>query len=225
MVKAHRYFPALLLVAGVGIATPACAAQTYGYGYPNRGYGRDIEQRAYQNGYHEGLEEGQNDARHNRSFSPERHDEFRDADGGYHRSDGDVTFYRRSYRQGFAIGYRESFERIAGSYGGYGYGGYGNRGGVYGGPVYQDPRVHQDPRVFNPRGGYTNMAAQNGYRDGLDAGRSDARDRERFDPVRAKRYREGDHDYDNRYGDRDSYKREYRAAFEQGYREAYGQVR
>jgi hypothetical protein len=56
----------------------------------------------------------------------------------------------------------------------------------------------------------------------LDAGRNDARDRNRFDPVRSKRYRDGDHDYNNRYGDRELYKRDYRAAFEQGYREGYG---
>ena len=44
-------------------------------------------------------------------------------------------------------------------------------------------------------------------------------------PIRAKRYREGDHDYDSRYGSREDYKREYRAAFEQGYREGYGAAR
>lgn len=219
MFKAHRYFPALLIVAGVAVAAPACAAQTYGYGYPNRGgvYGRDIERRAYDNGYREGLDQGRNDARRNRNFSPERHGEFRDADDGYHRGDGDREFYRRAFRQGFQTGYRESYDRIARSNGGYG--GYGNGGGVYSAPVYQDPRV------VTPRGGYGNYAAQVGYRDGLDAGRSDARDRNRFDPVRSKRYREGDHDYNGRYGDRDSYKRDYRTAFEQGYREGYGQVR
>ena len=216
MFKTHRYLPALLIVVGVAAAAPACAAQTYGYGYPNRsaGYGRDIERHAYDNGYREGIQEGRNDAQHNRNFSPERHGEYRDADNGYHRNEGDINFYRRSYRQGFETGYRESFDRIARSSGGY-----GNRGGVYNAPVYQDPRV------VNPRGGYSNYAAQVGYRDGVDAGRSDARDRARFDPVRAKRYRDGDHDYNNRYGDRDTYKREYRAAFEQGYREGYGQTR
>jgi hypothetical protein len=214
MVKAHRYFPALLLVAGVAVAAPACAAQTYGYGYPTRGvYGRDIERRAYDYGYREGLEQGNNDARRNRSFSPERHGEFRDADDGYHRGDGDREFYRRAFRQGFQTGYRESFDRIARAGG---YGGYGTRGGVYSGPVYQDPRV------VTPRGGSGNYAGQVGYRDGFDAGRSDARDRNRFDPVRSKRYRDGDHDYNNRYGDRELYKRDYRAAFEQGYREGYG---
>ena len=124
MFRAQRYLPALLLAAGVAVSAPACAAQTYGYGYPTRGvYGRDIERRAYDNGYREGLEEGRNDARRNRSFSPERHDEFRDADDGYRRSDGDIYYYRQNYRQGFQAGYRESFDRIArsnGAYGGYG---------------------------------------------------------------------------------------------------------
>ncbi|MCU1384860.1 MAG: hypothetical protein JWL71_3557 [Acidobacteria bacterium] len=71
------------------------------------------------------------------------------------------------------------------------------------------------------RGRYISVAAQNGYRDGIEAGRDDARHRERFDPVRARRYRQGDHDYDRRYGSRDEYRREYRSAFEQGYREGY----
>ena len=113
MVKVYRYLPVLLLAVGVCVATTACADQLYGYGGNGRGGGRDIERRAYDYGYREGLQEGQNDAR----------------------------------------------------------------------------------------------------------------DRQRFDPVRAKRYRDGDHDYDNRYGSRDVYKREYRSAFEQGYREGYGAVR
>ncbi len=72
-----------------------------------------------------------------------------------------------------------------------------------------------------PRAAYVSLAERNGYRDGVDAGRDDARHRERFDPVRAKRYREGDHDYDRRYGSRDEYRRDYRAAFERGYRNGY----
>src|SRR5262245_3233224 len=149
MLKGHRYFPALLLVTGVAIAAPACAAQTYGYGYPPRGvYGRDVERRAYDNGYREGLEQGRNDARRNRSFSPERHGEFRDADDGYHRGEGDREFYRHAFRHGFQSGYRESYDRVMRGYGSY------NRG-IYGGPVYQGP-VYQDPRVVVPRGGYNN---------------------------------------------------------------------
>jgi hypothetical protein len=68
-------------------------------------------------------------------------------------------------------------------------------------------------------------AYDNGFRDGLVAGRDDARHHERFDPIRARRYREGDHDYDRRYGSRDDYRREYRAAFQQGYQQGYRQYR
>ena len=61
-----------------------------------------------------------------------------------------------------------------------------------------------------------------GYRDGLEQGQKDARSRKAFDPVRASRYRLGDHEYNSRYGSRDEYRREYRAAFQQGYQQGYG---
>jgi len=193
MLKVYRYFPMLLLAVGVCVATPACADQLYGYGGGRSA--RDIERRAYDYGYREGLEEGQNDARRGRDFSYQRHDEFRDADRGFRRSDGDINLYRRSFRSGFQTGYSESYNRYARS------------------------------SYPSNRGGFRSPAAENGYRDGIEAGRSDAHDRARFDPIRARRYREGDHDYDSRYGAREDYKREYRGAFEQGYREGYGAAR
>ena len=81
---------------------------------------------------------------------------------------------------------------------------------------------HQD-RPQNLR--VEHRAYDNGFRDGVRAGRDDARHHERFDPIRAKRYREGDHDYDRHYGSRDDYRREYRAAFQQGYTQGYRQYR
>jgi hypothetical protein len=117
MMKLSRYLPGLLLVASVSIAAPACAAQVYGSGYPrDRAYARDVERRAYDNGFREGLEEGRKDARRNRDFSYQRHDEYRDGDRGYHRGDGDRDFYRRSYRQGFQAGYSEAYNRNARGY-------------------------------------------------------------------------------------------------------------
>jgi hypothetical protein len=218
MTRLNRYLPALLLSA-MAITTTACAATVYGSSYPRGGYGRDLERRAYDNGFREGVEEGQNDARRNRDFSPQRHDEYRNADGGYNRDYGDREYYRRSFRQGFEAGYRESYSRNAR----YGRddrsGGYSRDGREVIPPVVIAPNYPPANRGY---GSYGAIAQQNGYRDGLDAGRNDARDRQRFDPVRAKRYREGDHDYNDRYGSRDEYKREYRSAFEQGYREGYG---
>ena len=107
MLNRYRYVPALLLVATVWIATPACATQTYGN--RDRGYARELERRAYDNGFNEGVREGQNDARRGRAFSFERHNQFRDADQGYHRGDGDRELYRRSYRQGFEAGYKRDY--------------------------------------------------------------------------------------------------------------------
>ena len=215
MLRAHRYFPALLLLIGVGIATPACAERIYGYGGGRNGsYERDLERRAYDTGFREGVQEGQNDARRGRDFSYTRHDQYRDADEGYRRGTIDRDLYRRSFRQGFQTGYSESFNRNARI-----------------SPRDNYPRTGPYPSdrgviAYPPnRGVLRSAAAEIGYRDGIEAGRNDVRDRNRFDPVRAKRYREGDHDYNRRYGSRDDYKREYRAAFEQGYREGYGAVR
>ena len=213
MTKASRFFPVALLVLGAGIATPACAGQIYG----SRGvYYGDVERRAYDAGYREGVEEGQNDARHSRQYSYSRHDEYRDADAGYRRIDGNPELYRRSFRHGFQVGYDEAYKRYAN---------YNRYPGGNSYPTYPSYPTSYPSGAGIPRGAYSSPAAENGYRDGLEAGRNDARNRDRFDPVRAKRYREGDHDYNSRDGSRDEYKREYRAAFVQGYREGYGRGR
>ncbi len=206
MWSTHRYLPAALLVAVASVAAPACAAQTYGY---RGGYYRDVERRAYDNGYHEGTEAAQKDIRKGGAFSIERHDEFRDADEGYHRDYGDRDLYRRMFRDGFRAGYSETFNRYAG--------GYGARA-----PVIVPPAVVYPERAPYPGGGaYQSRAADMGYRDGLEVGRNDARDRESYDPIRSKRYRSADHDYDRRYGAREEYQRQYREAFQRGYDEGY----
>ena len=71
-------------------------------------------------------------------------------------------------------------------------------------------------------GGYANSVPyQNGYRDGVEKGREDGRDRDSFDPVRHSRYRSGDRGYDRRYGSKDQYKMVYRDGFEAGYNQGY----
>lgn len=218
MWKRARYFSAALVILGTGMMATACAT-TYGYGGHRNGgyggYGRQAERAAYDNGYRDGVRAGERDGRSGRSFSYNRHDDWRDADQGYRREYGSYDFYRRAFRNGFESGYSEAYDR------------YGRYGGRYprsypGGSSYPSyPTYPSGPGgVAVPRGAYS-PAGQNGYRDGLEAGRDDARSRRAFDPVRTRRYREGDHDYDSRYGSRDEYKREYRAAFQQGYRDGY----
>jgi len=112
----------------------------------------------------------------------------------------------REWRRAPSHAYREGFER-----------------GYAVGYRRSDQHYGRDDRYG--RGGYVNLAAERGFRDGYEEGRKDARSRDRFDPVRSKKYRSADDGYDRRYGSRDDWKREYRAAFKQGYERGYREAR
>jgi hypothetical protein len=101
--------------------------------------------------------------------------------------------------------------------------GYYDRNGNY---PYGNDRYGNASRYPNSqsnRYGYNSVPYDNGYRDGLEKGREDARDRDSFDPVRHSWYRSGNRGYNNRYGTRDDYKLVYRDGFEAGYAQAYRQ--
>ena len=109
--RVSRMLPAALVAAGLLISVPACSADVY----PARqGPYVDIGRRAYDNGYREGIEQGRDDARHRRSFSLDRHGEYRSADRGYRRGDGERNPYREGFRRGFEAGYRAAFNRYTG---------------------------------------------------------------------------------------------------------------
>lgn len=209
MFRTHRHIAIVLLAGVVATATPACASSGSWYGYPSDRV--VVENRAYDVGYREGFEHGRDDARRGRAYDYSRHGDYREADQGYRG--GNRNAYRRIYRDGFVAGYQDAyrqFSRGSGRDGRWGRGYPDSRGGI------QGPRG--DRRFASP-------AAENGYRDGYEQGRDDARDGDPYDARRAKRYREGDHDYEDRYGSRDVYTREYRDAFQRGYDQGYREVR
>lgn len=189
----------LLLAGTVLVASPACAT---GLLYPQRYPVGDRDDRAYYNrGFREGQEAGADDARRGRSYDLGRHREFRDNRRGDDRGD------LRAFRDGFAAGYEQAYRRYARD---------DDRDRRRDYPRVPDyPRQDRDGGIV--RGRAISPAAENGYRDGFEAGQKASRDGDRFDPIREKRYRDGDHDYNSRYGSRDQYKREYRDAFQQGY--------
>ena len=78
-------------------------------------------------------------------------------------------------------------------------------------------------RRHNGTAGYG--AYQNGIRDGYSKAVDDIEDRKYPNARLHKWYREGDRDYDKRYGSKDAYKVEYRRGFEQGYDRAYREAR
>ena len=175
-----------------------------------------VRQAAYDEGYREGARRGEEDARRGDRFSYQDERDFQRGDKGYHRGLGDRERYRQIFRDGFAAGYSDGFSRFSrGRYPqdrrpSYGYGQQGPAYGSWGG--------YRNDRYYSP-------AFDNGMRDGYEKGQEDARKNRSFDPRRHKWYREGDHDYEGRYGPRETYKDAYRRAFQQAYERAYREGR
>lgn len=68
---------------------------------------------------------------------------------------------------------------------------------------------------------YYNTARQEGYSDGLAAGRNDARDGERYNPQKHSDYKRARDGYSGNSGNKGQYKQTYRAAFLEGYAQGY----
>ena len=192
---------------GLLLAAAPASARAQGWINPVASYANDdyrasyadAQRDAYENGYRSGLKRGEQAARDGRPLDIEREREYRSADGGYNRSLGDRNRYRDTYRGGFAQGYRE---------------GYNGRGQFTNRPYGRG------------YGGTANFGAhQNGITDGYKKGLDDLNDRKYPDVNRQKWYRNGDHDYDSRYGSKETYRVEYRRGFEEGYNRAYREER
>jgi hypothetical protein len=208
MRTSHAIFSAALLTAVLGTTT-ACAAHASVFGYPDARV--RVDNRAFQIGFDEGRDRGFDDARRGRRYDYDRHRAFRNADQGY-RGNGSRGAYRDAFRQGFINGYDTGY-----------------RGAQRGGGTWRQDPVYGDRNGPGYGGGrgpvYNSRAGQIGYEDGYSQGRDDARDRDPYDPIRSSRYREGDRGYDRRDGPVEVYKRDYRAAFQQGYQAGYQQNR
>jgi flagellar biosynthesis/type III secretory pathway protein FliH len=232
----------LMLIPAVGVAalalTAPVQAQTRGWLDDGRAYSASAQQSfydsgrvAYDNGFREGLKQGEKDGRKNDTFRYQDEKTFQRADKGYHREYGSLDRYRQSFRTGYSAGYSEGFQRYAPNYG-YGNGRYGNgravpRGAVRGGygypngypnnrgPVY--PSYPSNPGSYGSYGGYYDAAVQNGVNDGYEKGVEDARKNRSFDPLRHDWYRSGDRHYESRYGSKEQYKDLYRQGFRDGY--------
>ena len=199
MFKITRLLP-LAMCASVLMTATACASGGF---YSARVQVVDRDDRAfYDRGFREGRAKGTDDARRGRNYDVRRHGEYRDGRRGDDR--GDLIAFRRGFEAGYDEGFRMNARGNNGD----------NRRGFP--PSYSN----QSPSD-GERGRITSAARDAGYRDGLEAGERAARKGDRFDPVREGRYREGDHDYDRRFGSRDEYKRDYRDAFRQGYEAGY----
>jgi hypothetical protein len=71
----------------------------------------------------------------------------------------------------------------------------------------------------------TNVAGENGYRDGVKKGREDSRDHDRYNPNRHGWFKSADRGYNKHLGPKDWYRNEYREAFLSGYAQGYREYR
>lgn len=185
-----------LLAALVIVNVPAPAAAQ------GRGVYGARQNDQYDRGYRDGLRDGERDARGGRAF---------DFDNDRRLSRAGDQFQR-----GYADGYRAGYEQFrAQSRGRRGPGPYAGRGaGPYAGRG-------AGPYAGRGRGGYEDPAFARGYADGFEKGVDDGRDRDRYDPVRHRDYRDADDGYYRDYGAKQAYENNYRAGFRQGYEEGY----
>jgi len=239
----HRYLASAFGLLALTISAPASAqiGSRPDWNYTDEAPQPYYESRrgAYDNGFREGLKEGEREARRRDRYDFRDERTWQRADKGYHRSFGDRARYQQSFRSGYEAGYAEAYRRYRGSYGGYpgpGGGTYPNTRGDYGNPRpvppgdygypgrngYPNQYPNQYPGSY---GSYGNSPAySNGVNDGYQKGREDARDRDSFDPNRHKWYRNGDHNYKGAYGLKVRYQELYRRGFEEGYERGYREL-
>ena len=107
-----RLFLPATAVAVLLVTTSACASGGYYQRDADRPSYRQVEDRAYRNGFDQGRVQGENDARRGRSFDYDRHSEYRNARIGY-GGYGNRNEYRNVFRRGFEEGYNQGFRRFA----------------------------------------------------------------------------------------------------------------
>jgi hypothetical protein len=194
---ARRFFRWALAAATCGALALGPAVTAFAWQLDSRGRPSASQVRAaYDTGFREGLQAGQDDSQSGRSRDIERDGEYRAGDRGYDRSWGSRDAYRIEFRRGFEAGYRQGS-----------------------GATRQDRRDEGRDRRWTR--GYQEPATARGYRDGYDKGQEDLRDGDRYDPVRHGDYKSADNGYEREYGSRDAYRNNYRVGFRQGYEDGY----
>ena len=100
--------------AQAGVSVGVAVASDLSDHYDRDGYrGRlNVDGLAFDNGYRDGLREGEKDDRHNDRFDYRDEGRYRSGDSGYRREYGPRYEYVSAYRRGFVEGYRRGYANI-----------------------------------------------------------------------------------------------------------------
>ena len=119
----NRYLLALFMFFGILVFASSNAQAQWGYGRQDDRYRRNDDrygnnnsyQVARQQGYVAGLRTGASDAQRGQSYSPQRSHYWRNGADGYRSGYGNRGQYQQIFRNAFAQGYREGYQRYAGN--------------------------------------------------------------------------------------------------------------
>lgn len=214
----------LTLLLGIGVCSSTTGQAQYrnndqdrrgqNDGYGNYGGSYELRQTALNAGYNEGVREGSNDRQNGRRSDYRNSNAYQKATKDYNSRLGDRELYRRYFREAFENGYngngngqinlgrddrysnRDRNDRGNQSRRGRNWDGYGNYGGSY--------ELRQ-------------TALNAGYNEGNKQGRKDRNSRNSYGFQSQSAYQKATKDYNSRLGDREVYRRYFRAAYENGF--------
>jgi hypothetical protein len=129
----------------------------------------------------------------------------------YEPAFGDRNQYMAGYREGYQAGYEDGYTGRDGQY-----------GQLYGRPQAAVPVTpRNDPYASRQYSG-TDMAFDAGYREGVTLGQQDHGRNTRSNYQNSPAYRSGDLGYRSSYGDRNTYRTQFRDGVARGYEDGFG---
>lgn len=221
---------ALALVLTLGVTTAANAQyRDYGGRYDSRSpwTKQRMEEYGLRLGYHTAYTDSQRaQESYGRRIDYKDTQAYRDGMNGWLDYMGDRDDYRRAFRRGYEMGWkeflagrdrrydREHVEAILG------------RSVHDEDPYYRNDPYNRDGR-YNDRYGRNDrnqayrIAQQNGYNAGLQAGQNDQARRRAYNYNDDSEYRNGTRGYRSEYGDRNLYRQGFQEGYRRGYEEGY----
>ena len=181
--------------------------------YGNYGGSEELRRTALNAGYDEGVREARKDRNNNRGTEFRNLNSYERATKDYRPRLGDRETYRRYFREAFEDGYNaESYTRVN-----------RNRRDRNDNRDRQGRRGRNDDGYGN-YGGSANLrqtALNAGFNEGVKQGREDRREGKANDYQSHDTYQKATKDYSSRLGDRETFQRYFRAAYENGYADGY----
>jgi hypothetical protein len=200
---------AFAIIVGGGAAILAQPQQRNPADARQYGGSLDARQHGYEHAYRDGADQGRQD-RENRQPHNIRNTDYW-ASRSYEPAFGDRNQYMAGYREGYQAGYEDGYNGRDGQY-----------GQLYGRPQAAPAVTPRDDPYASRQYSGTDMAFDAGYREGVTLGQQDRGRNTRSNYQNSSAYRSGDLGYRSSYGDRNTYRTQFRDGIARGYEDGFG---